>query len=59
MQQTLAQTWKQRRDSDHADLKRLIETVALHVTSSGHHSRILGLATRFAAVQTSHQFSVP
>ena len=62
VQQTLAQTWKRRRDSDHAEAKRLIEErgVGLLRVPDELLDIILGysdLATRFAAVQTSHQFS--
>jgi len=62
VQQTLAQTWKRRRDSDHAEAKRLIEErgVGLLAVPDELLDIILGfsdLSTRFAAVQTSHQFS--
>ena len=62
VQQTLAQTWKRRRDSDHATAKRLIEErgVGLLRVPDELLDIILGfsdLSTRFAAVQTSHQFS--
>ena len=62
VQQTLAQTWKRRRDSDHAEAKRLIEErgVGLLRVPDELLDIILGfsdLATRFTSVQTSHQFS--
>ena len=61
VQQTLAQTWKRRRDSDHADLKRLIEErgVGLLRVPDELLDIILGysdLRTRFAATTISHQF---
>ena len=61
VQQTLAQTWKRRRDSDHATAKRLIEErgVGLLRVPDELLDIILGysdLRTRFVAATTSHQF---
>ena len=61
VQQTLAQTWKRRRDSDHAEAKRLIEErgVGLLRVPDELLDIILGysdLRTRFVAATTSHQF---
>ena len=61
VQQTLAQTWKRRRDSDHATAKRLIEErgVGLLRVPDELLDIILGysdLRTRFRAATTSHQF---
>ena len=55
VQQTLAQTWKRRRDSDHAEAKRLIEErgVGLLAVPDELLDIILGysdLSTRLAAV---------
>ena len=55
VQQTLAQTWKRRRDSDHAEAKRLIEErgVGLLRVPDELLDIILGfsdLATRFTSV---------
>ena len=62
VQQTLAQTWKRRRDSDHAEAKRLIAErgVGLLAVPDELLDIILGysdLRTRFVAATTSHQFS--
>ena len=73
VQQTLAQTWKRRRDSDHAEAKRLIEErgVGLLRVPDELLDIILGysdLRTRFAAVglgtvvetnSATYEFSVP
>ena len=61
VQQTLAQTWKRRRDSDHAEAKRLIAErgVGLLAVPDELLDIILGysdLRTRFVAATTSHQF---
>lgn len=62
VQQTLAASWKRRRDSDHAQTKRLLQERGVGLL--GVPNELLDiiveysdLSTRFAAVQTSHQFS--
>ena len=61
VQQTLAASWKRRRDSDHAQTKRLLQERGVGLL--GVPTELLDiiveysdLSTRFAAVQTSHQF---